>query len=529
MKLRTIILFIFLLTITALRFWIASSAELAPDEAYYTLWAQHPDICYYSKGPGVALAILASTSVFGLTEFGVRFFSPLLALGTSVLVYWLTRRLYREKIAFWSVIALNLIPIFNVGSILMTIDSLSLFFWTAALCTFWLAIEPGSNRLTFWILTGMFIGAGFLCKYTNAAQLVSVLLVLLLVPKLRGEFRRPRLYLLLAAFVPFLIPPLIWNQQHEWITWDHLRARGDLDHPLAPSLSAFLEFFGAHFGVYSPLIFAGLLIALFGSIRRAFQQTKVCFLIAFSLPLLIGYFALSFQGAGEPNWTALAFVTLGILGTAWWYSIARDHRAAAGFCLIALITGAVLSLLVLNTDVTRQIGIQWPYGLDPSARLRGWRTLSETVGQYRQEFEKKVGHEVFLIGNKYQTAAILSFYLPDRRVEGPGHPPVYIPEAQDFENQFSFWPRYDEFIAPSQPATGQSDQKQLFTEEEGTNPFLDRDALFITDRSENIPPQNLRNAFTRCELVAVFELERRHLPLRQIRIFACYQYQTLPL
>ena len=41
---------------------------------------------------------------------------------------------------------------------------------------------------------------------------------------------------------------------------------------------------------------------------------------------------------------------------------------------------------------------------------------------------------------------MLSFYLKDKRIEGPGHPPVYIPESQDIQNEFSFWPRYDEFV-----------------------------------------------------------------------------------
>jgi 4-amino-4-deoxy-L-arabinose transferase-like glycosyltransferase len=528
MKQRTLFLLGFLLLVTALRLWIAASSELSPDEAYYTLWSQHPDICYYSKGPMVAFTILASTSLFGQTEFGVRFFSPLLGLGTSLLVYWLARKLYREQIAFWAALSLNLIPIFNVGSVVMTIDPLSIFFWTAALCTFWEAIQTSTANLVFWVLTGVLIGIGFLCKYTNAAQLFSIVLILLFAPKLRAEFRRPGLYLLLAAFLPFIIPPLVWNQQHEWITLSHLSSRGGLDRSFSPNFSDVAEFVGGHLAVYSPLLFCGLLAAMVGSLRRVFKQTKVLFLLGFALPLLLGYLLLSFQKSGEPNWTAPAFISLGILAAAWWYAPARDRRGVGIFCLAALITGAVMSLLVLNTDVLRAVGIPWTYRLDPSSRLRGWKTAAEAIADFRQRFEAKAGQKAFLIGNKYQTASMLSFYLSDRRVEGPGHPPVYIPESQDFQNEFSFWPRYDEFLAPSAtPKT--AEQSQLFSEEEGVNPFLDRNALFITDRPENDPPQNLLSSFARCELVAVMELRRRNLPLRELRIFACYQYQTLPL
>ena len=58
---------------------------------------------------------------------------------------------------------------------------------------------------------------------------------------------------------------------------------------------------------------------------------------------------------------------------------------------------------------------------------------------------------------------------------------------------------------------------------------MDRTALYITDEPEEVPPQNLQSAFTRCELVALFKIGRKSYPLREIRVFACYQYQTLPL
>lgn len=93
------------------------------------------------------------------------------------------------------------------------------------------------------------------------------------------------------------------------------------------------------------------------------------------------------------------------------------------------------------------------------------------------------------------------------------------------QNEFSFWPRYDQFVE----ADPSLKRDTTFTEEAGVNPFIDRTALYITDRPEATPPQNLQSAFSRWELVAVYELKRNNFPLRQIRIFACYQYQTLPL
>ena len=70
---------------------------------------------------------------------------------------------------------------------------------------------------------------------------------------------------------------------------------------------------------------------------------------------------------------------------------------------------------------------------------------------------------------------------------------------------------------------------EAFSEQAGVNPFINRTALYITDSSEETPPQNLQNSFTRWELVDHFQVNRRNEPLHEFRIFACYQYQTLPL
>src|SRR5438067_5502165 len=251
-------LFVFLGLLTLVRFALAVSYELSPDEAYYYLWSQHPALSYYSKGPGVAMTILASTSLFGANEFGVRFFSPLLALGTSLVTFFFARKLYGETIAIWAVLLLNCIPIFNVGAVVMTIDPLSIFFWAAAIWTFWLALEKSPKFSFWWPLTGLLIGLGFLSKYTNAMQLLSIVLLLAMTRKYRAEFARPGFYSLLAVFALSLIPVILWNNQHDWITMSHLRSRGGLDSRFALHPSELLEFLGAHFGVYSPLIFIGL-------------------------------------------------------------------------------------------------------------------------------------------------------------------------------------------------------------------------------------------------------------------------------
>jgi 4-amino-4-deoxy-L-arabinose transferase-like glycosyltransferase len=131
----------FVLALTAIRLSMLATMDLEFDEAHYWMWSERLAPAYFSKGPGVAFAMRASTAVFGANEFGVRFFSPLLAAGTSLLLFYFARRLFSASAALWAVIALNVTTFFNIGAFLMRFDALSIFFWLAALFTFWLALE----------------------------------------------------------------------------------------------------------------------------------------------------------------------------------------------------------------------------------------------------------------------------------------------------------------------------------------------------------------------------------------------------
>ncbi len=522
----TRIVWIFLLGLTIIRWSMLGTTDLVPDEAHYWMWSERLAPAYYSKGPGIAFAIRTSTAIFGPNEFGVRFFSPLLAAGTSLILFYFGRRLFSPTAALWSVIGLNLTPIFNVGAFVMTIDPLSIFFWTAAMAVFWLALERSPQFSFYWPATGLLIGAGFLCKYTNALELVSVLLVLALAPRLRVEFKRPGLYLLLVLFGICTLPPIVWNSRHLWITLDHLRSTGDLEPGFGVHPLELIKFLGEHFLVYSPLLFLALAWAVVASAKRALQQFKVLFLFWFGLPVFALYFLLSINRVANPNWDALAFISFGLLAVGFWRErLEKSHRlrVAAGF---ALFLGLLLSVLAIDSDLLPSVGIRFERR-DPSDRMRGWKSATAAVEKLRNEWETKLGQKLFLIADERSRASEISFYLRDKRVEGPGHPPVYLIESQDIVNQFSFWPRYDEFV-PASSIVPQS-EGDVFTEEGGVNPFTGRSALFIRDRATGHAPHNIRAAFESVEPVATIELRRFNRRLRIWQVFLCRNYQPLPL
>jgi hypothetical protein len=516
----------FVLGLTAIRLTLLGASDLTFDEAHYWMWSERLAPSYFSKGPGVAFAIRASTAIFGDTEFGVRFWSPILGAATSLLLYYFSRRLFNATAGFWLVVVINAIPLFNVGNLLMTIDPLSILFWTAAMYTFWLALERSPNFSWSWPVTGLLVGLGFLCKFTNALELLSIVVVLALVPRLRHEFKRPGLYLLLVAFVLCTLPPIIWNKQHAWITLTHLRSRGSLDQAFGFHPSELLGFLAAHFFFFSPFLFLGLAWAVVANWRRAHQQFKVLFLFWFGLPVFAFYFIMSINKQAAPNWDALAFISWGVLAAAFWHERLIASGRLRRFFVVAVLIGLGISLIAIDTDILRSMGVRIPRR-DPADRVRGWKTATRAVEKLRLELEPQLGERLFLIADQRDRASELSFYLRDKRVEGPGHPPVYIVESQDILNQFSFWPRYDEFVEA--PPNVPRPDGEVYTEESGINPFEGRSALYVQSSRTDDLPHNIRAAFQSTEKVATIEVLRFGGKMREWRIFLCRTYRTLPL
>jgi hypothetical protein len=185
----------------------------------------------------------------------------------------------------------------------------------------------------------------------------------------------------------------------------------------------------------------------------------------------------------------------------------------------------VISLAALDSDLLRSAGLRF-WRSDPSDRMRGWKSMTAEVERIRVDLETKLSEKLFLIADERHRASEISFYLRDKRIEGPGHPPVYLVESQDLINQFSFWPRYDQFVdAPAKP--GQS-RDETFTEQKGENPFVGRSALLIRNFGKKAP-HNIRAAFESTEPVGTIELKRFGEHVRYWQVFLCRRYRTLPL
>jgi 4-amino-4-deoxy-L-arabinose transferase-like glycosyltransferase len=478
---------IFLLfVLTCYRLWFITQMELVPDEAYYWLWSKHLAASYRDKGPGVAWVIAMGTGLFGPTVFGIRFFAVVLSTATGALIFLLARRLYDDRVALWSLLVATVIPMVAVGSILMTIDSLSVFFWAWAALIFWRTIHR--DKLADWFWLGLAIGAGFLAKFTNGVQLICIGFFLLWSKEHRPLLLSRKMFVMCAAFGASILPILWWNIQTGWVHAIALHSRSGVTNTFQIRPTELLQFIGNQFAVISPLIMAGMVVAAVALIWQRHTDQRIRFLMSHFLPLY-GLFAFfSLNKAGQANWAAPALVTGIIFTVVYWREVVARHPAwrwgVGSAFAIALFMTAVMHdtdpFLYAAQRVTDYLHRR-PMP-DPLRRARGWADFAAHVQQAREKNQANL-----LIADNYAQASMMAFYLPDQPT------PYLLPETYG-ATQFTLWPGYE-----VRPETR---------------------ALYVTT-SDGQLPTTLQDEFNKVELVDDFWSRHHGRPMTRFRIYLC--------
>jgi Dolichyl-phosphate-mannose-protein mannosyltransferase/PAP2 superfamily len=213
----------------------SATIELSRDEAYQWLWSKHLALSYYSKPPLIAYTQFLGTFLWGDTAFGVRFFSPVISALLGLLVLRFFAREVNARAGFFLLLIITATPLTSVGAVLMTVDPLSVLFWTAAMLAGWRAMqEHGTTRQWLWV--GLWMGLGFLSKYTALFQLLCWAVFFALWPAARKHLRRLGPYLALLVNLICALPVLIWNSQQHWVTVSAVAGNAGLESAWKPTL-----------------------------------------------------------------------------------------------------------------------------------------------------------------------------------------------------------------------------------------------------------------------------------------------------
>jgi membrane-associated phospholipid phosphatase len=425
--------------------YLASGAiELSQDEAYQWVWSKHPALSYYSKPPAIAFIQLASTSVFGDTAFGVRFFSPLFAAITSLLLLRFLAREIGARPSFWLLLAATATPLLGLGTILMTVDPPLVLCWTWAMIAGWRAVQA-DGKMRDWLIVGLAMGLGFLCKYTAVLMIPCWAVLFALAPATRIHLRKPGPWLALLVFSICTLPVVIWNSQHGWPTLNDVGGDAGLHGQWKPTLRNFWDFLGSQFALLNPVFFIGTTCAMLGFWKFRREQPLWLYLFCMGAPVFLAHLLWSFHSRILPNWIAVSILPMFCLMAAYWN---EKFRGGWRFVKPVFTTGVALGIFAVvimhqTNLIGKMTGQLWPLEKDATRRLHAWTQSAAMVEAAREKLQTGEGKPAFIIAGHYGITGLYSFYIPQASPALKSGPLVYSADSDEPVNQFYFWPEYN--------------------------------------------------------------------------------------
>ncbi len=371
--------------------------DLYLDEAYYYNWAKHLDWGYYSKPPVLSWLIRLSTEIFGPSVFGIKagalFVYPL----TTWFVYLIARELYDKRSALWAALIFFTLPSVWVSSLIISTDVVLLLFWAMGLFFFIKALK--TQKLLYWIASGVAGGLGLLSKYNFIFFLAAALLYLIIVPAYRRYLKSAELYIAMGIAFMIFLPNLWWNYQHDFISFVHTKEISQVNKALFHP-GKFLEFFAAQFLVFGPILFGAYWVAL--SKKRTYEDKRGILLVLFSFLPLGFILLLSLLSRSFANWAAPAYIGATILVTRFLL-----RRGKVSLLKLSVVLHTLLAILFYEYHpITRALGIELTRKSDPYKRMMGWRKIAREIEKVWQ-----CCPEATLLADGRAEAAQFDYYL----------------------------------------------------------------------------------------------------------------------
>ncbi|MEM1184492.1 MAG: glycosyltransferase family 39 protein [Planctomycetota bacterium] len=427
-----------------------SPYTLIEDEAHYWEWSRRLGWSYYSKGPGVAWIIAASTQLFGLSEFAVRLPAVVSSALGSIAVAGLARAIFKDgRVGFFAVLVLNAMPAHQAVSTLMTIDGPYLACWAFGAWAAWHALTSG--RALAWAAFGAAMGTGFLFKYTILVLPLGVGLFALVRSRALTNFKASGPLIALGCALLGLLPVAIWTAQNDWVTVRHLLGHVGLPGGDAPpsggswSYSPLwtLEFIGLQFAAGGATLVLALLAAFNvtrthrgdgGRLPATWAPSGPAYLLCVAAPMFAMYLGVTFFTNVEANWTVAGFVTLAPL--AGWAAVDAQERNDVPLRIARelSIAGVAVSITIITAGA---IGAR--YAIPGLTRATGADELAKQTHEFGQSLvQDRPGVEPIYIAVHYGRASLMAFYLP-------GRPTVYASQSLmgGRRTQYDLWPQTD--------------------------------------------------------------------------------------
>jgi 4-amino-4-deoxy-L-arabinose transferase-like glycosyltransferase len=445
------------------RLILAAFIPLVPDETYYWEWARRLAGGYFDHPYGIALSIRAGTALFDaaglpLSPLAVRFVPVLEGLVAGIAAVGIAARLGGSDAQIRAAVIISVMPLAATGLVLATPDAPLLAATGVSLYAVVRAIQlPARSRasLIWWTTAGFAAGAAMASKYTAVLIPAGVFAALVFRPTLRARLAEPGPYIACAAAGVVLLPVLVWNASHDWMSFTFQLRHGFAGRARGTPLSRELDLIGGQAGLVSPILFVLMVGVVWRSLRRPNRDEQ--FLLAVVATVIFAFFMVSAaRKSAEANWPAPAYVPAIPLLASFTFSQRGQRWLRAGWIL-----AAGLTMLIYLHAVTSILPI--PARKDPIARSAGWNVLARATELARDSVavSERKQTTVRVAADRYQDASELAFHVR-------GHPVTFSLNLAGRPNQYDLWPGFPRAAMPGDALV------VVLDETDGAHPAISR-------------------------------------------------------
>ncbi len=412
----------FMLLTNILRLMLIPLFGLTDDEAHYWQYSQYLDFSYYDHPPMVGYMIYFFTRIFGNTLYGVRLPAVFCFIIASIYFYLLIKKMFNSKIAFYSVILLNSVPIFFVGSIITIPDASLGMFWMMYMYYFYKFVKTYNYKILYFSAT--LLGFALLSKYTALLLVFSTVIIFLYKKELKKYFLKKEFYIFLSIIIILFLPVILWNFANNFVSFKYQFYHG-MGNKLNFSINTFLQNFGSQSIYLSPLLFVFLwyYVITFWKKQTTFEEN---YLLSFSLVGVIGFNLIGFNNQILPHWPAISYIPL-LPSIIFYYK--NNWQYISSITVASLLTISVLVITIFGL-------IKIPKNIenaDTPDKLFGWDIAAKETIRFISE-----NNNFFILTHKHYTAGQLRFALAKYYPKNEKNiPKVYC--VNDYLDQYDFW------------------------------------------------------------------------------------------
>jgi 4-amino-4-deoxy-L-arabinose transferase-like glycosyltransferase len=507
----------------------------------------------------------------------MRSAAVLMGVCSGLLSLLLARRMFRDDRAALAVIVLSAaVPMFAVGSLLITIDAPMYLCWAGTVYCLWRAVERrgrmaggaevGSGGGSGWLwLAGLVCALGMLFKPVLIALPLCVLVGMAADGGLRRAFKTWHAAGGLLLVVLSQVPVVVWNAAHGWVTFRHILTQGGMGRQAGPAakstwyapLARIGEYLGGQVGGMGGIMFVLLAIGVvvaWQKVRRgegtggavaeeggggggdmggsAHRRTRWVFLLSFTVPLWGFYFVMNLWKRTEVNWPAASYFTgmillAGVFVERWNSPEARERRGWRQWGTIAVAWGFLMTAVAMNTHRLYPLIAKKLEPLKGTAAYekswlypRRWDQPTVRLRGLRDQAEEAERVRQEMKAETGQDPLIITTrYGTSSSLSFymPGHPFAYciMSSVGERQNQYDLWPGLNE-----KGAGGEKGGAALMN--------AGKPAVLVGPISKEAMEKVVRPAFERVGEPEKIPVEFAGVKVRELVIYRAYGFRGLP-